>query len=92
MLPVHPTRPPHHHRSLLAACSFVSTGLPAHTHRAFLLKLTDDICNASPGSLSFQTCKDSHTLMKGWAEAPEKLQNTQFSGKERAMAVEANDE
>ena len=72
--------------------AYVSTGLPAHTHRAFLLKLTDDICNASPGSLSFQTCKDSHTLMKGWAEAPEKLQNTQFSGKERAMAVEANDE
>lgn len=26
--------------------------------------------------------------MRGWAEAPEKLQNTQFNGKERAMAVE----
>lgn len=67
---------------------YVTTGLPAHTHRAFLRKLTDDICNASPGTLSLETCHNSHMLLKGWAEAPEKLQNTKFNGKERAMAVE----
>ena len=72
--------------------AYITTGLPAHTHRAFLRKLTDDICNASPGSLSIETV--NHTapmLMSAWAEAPEKLHlsaSAQFSGKERAMAVE----
>ncbi|KAL3782919.1 hypothetical protein HJC23_004898 [Cyclotella cryptica] len=74
------------------AGAYVTTGLPAHTHRAFLRKLTDDICNTSPGSLSIETV--NHTapmLMSAWAEAPEKLHLSapaQFSGKERAMAVE----
>ena len=73
---------------LIPSSAYVTTGLPAHTHRAFLRKLTDDICSTSPGSLSIETVNDSHMLMRGWAEAPEKLQNTQFHGKERALAVE----
>lgn len=75
--------------ALTPTSSYITTGLPAHTHRAFLRKLTDEfICSPLPiGSLSFETCHNSHMLMRGWAEASEKLQHKSH-GKDRAVAVE----
>jgi hypothetical protein len=75
--------------SLAPANAYISTGLPAHKHRAFLRKLTDDICNTSPGSLSPEVCQSTAPmLLRGWASAPDKLQTPSFNGKERALAVE----
>ena len=69
----------------LQAQAYVTSGLPAHTHRAFLRKLTDDICNTDPGTLTSQEVSNAPMLMSAWATAPEKLQE---SGRERALAVE----
>lgn len=65
--------------------AYVTSGLPAHTHRAFLRKLTDEICNTDPGTLTPQEVSSAPMLMSAWATAPEKLRE---SGRDRAMAVE----
>jgi hypothetical protein len=70
---------------LLHAQAYISTGLPAHVHRAYLRKLTDDICNTDPGTLTTQEVSNTAMLMSAWASAPKKLRE---SGKERAMKVE----
>jgi len=67
------------------AQAYISTGLPAHVHRAYLRKLTDDICSTDPGSLTPQEVSNTSMLMSAWASAPKKLRE---SGKERAMKVE----
>ena len=64
--------------------AYITSGLPAHTHRAFLRKLTDDICNTDPGSLKDVNCATK--VMSAWATAPEKL--VRESGKDRAIRVE----
>lgn len=76
---------------LLHAQAYVTSGLPAHTHRAFLRKLTDDMCNTDPGTLTPQEVSNAPMLMSAWATAPDKMINwapSGESGKERAMAVE----
>jgi len=81
--------PSSHH--LLQAQAYVTSGLPAHTHRAFLRKLTDDICNTDPGTLTPQEVSNAPLLMSAWATAPDKMINLAppgESGKERALAVE----
>jgi hypothetical protein len=65
--------------------AYISTGLPAHVHRAYLRKLTDDICSTDPGTLTSQEVSNTSMLMSAWASAPRKLRE---SGKERAMKVE----
>lgn len=67
------------------AQAYISTGLPAHVHRAYLRKLTDDICNTDPGTLTPQEVSNTSMLMSAWASAPKKLRE---SGKERAIKVE----
>ena len=64
--------------------AYITSGLPAHTHRAFLRKLTDDICNTDPGSL--KDVNSATKVMSAWASAPEKL--VRESGKDRAIRVE----
>ena len=64
-----------------AATAYVTSGLPAHTHRAFLRKLTDELCDADPGTLSPMEVANAPMLMEAWATAPEKR-------KERAAAME----
>ncbi len=68
--------------------AYITSGLPAHTHRAFLRKLTDDICNQSIGSLSPEEMSTCPMLMSAWATAPEKLNLSSDNGRERALAVE----
>lgn len=68
--------------------AYVTSGLPAHTHRAFLRKLTDDICNQSIGSLSPEEMSTCPLLMSAWASASEKLNLSFDNGRERALAVE----
>lgn len=70
---------------LLHAQAYVTSGLPAHTHRAYLRKLTDEICNAEVGTLTSQEVSNTPMIMSAWATAPEKLKE---NGKERALAVE----
>lgn len=65
--------------------AYITSGLPAHTHRAFLRKLTDDVCSQSIGSLSPE---EIPVLMSAWATAPEKLNLSSDNGRERALAVE----
>ncbi len=65
--------------------AYISTGLPAHVHRAYLRKLTDDVCSTNPGTLTSQEVSNTSMLMSAWASAPKKLRE---SGKERAMKVE----
>ena len=67
--------------ALPAATAYVTSGLPAHTHRAFLRKLTDELCDADPGTLSPMEVANAPMLMEAWATAPEKR-------KERAVAME----
>mmetsp|Transcript_24392 Transcript_24392/g.41766 ORF Transcript_24392/g.41766 Transcript_24392/m.41766 type:complete len:549 (-) Transcript_24392:167-1813(-) len=73
---------------LNGAQAYVTSGLPAHTHRAFLRRLTDDICNADPGTLTAQEVKNAPMLMAAWADAPDKLNLTGENGMERVLAVE----
>jgi len=68
--------------------AYITSGLPAHTHRAFLRKLTDDICSQSVGSLSPEEMSTCPMLMSAWASAPEKLNLSSDNGRERALAVE----
>lgn len=72
-----------------AVHAYITSGLPPHTHRAFLRKLTDDMNQRPIGSLSpediMNTCP---MLMSAWAEAPEKLNLSSDNGRERALAVE----
>lgn len=73
------------------ASAYVYTGLPAHTHRAFLQKLTDDICSSEPGSLSHEDVLKTPRLMSALATAPapDTLNRVRDeSGVERALAVE----
>jgi hypothetical protein len=71
------------------ARAYVTSGLPARTHRAFLRKLTDDLCDAAPGTLTAQEVRNAPVLMSAWAGAPEKLRlSAGRSGRERALAVE----
>lgn len=71
------------------AHAYITSGLPAHTHRAFLRKLTDDICNTDPGTLTPQEVSNTPQLISAWASAPEKLNlSSGQNGRERALAVE----
>ena len=70
--------------------AYVTSGLPAHTHRAFLRKLTDDIISTDPGTLTTEEISNAPMLMSAWASAPEKLKlSSGENGRERALAVEA---
>mmetsp|Transcript_34038 Transcript_34038/g.62602 ORF Transcript_34038/g.62602 Transcript_34038/m.62602 type:complete len:562 (+) Transcript_34038:132-1817(+) len=74
---------------LHSAQAYVTSGLPAHTHRAFLRQLTDDICATDPGTLMPQECQNASMLMSAWASAPSKLNlSSGVNGKARAVAVE----
>lgn len=64
------------------ARAYISGGLPAHTQRAFLRRLTDDICNTNPGTLTPMEVSCAPILMSAWANG----EGT--TGRERAMAVE----
>ena len=67
--------------------AYVTSGLPAHTHRAFLHKITDEICNTDPGSLTLQDVEQSAKVMEAWASTPPEKFNE--SGKDRAIKVES---
>ena len=72
------------HALLKPTRAYVTSGLPAHTHRAFLNRLTDDLCAASPGTLAPREVSEASALLSAWAtDAPDGT-----SGRQRAMAAE----
>lgn len=54
------------HRSI----SYVTSGLPGHKHRAWLKKMTTDICQLPPGELSPEECVTTPLLVSAWAQNP----------------------
>jgi len=70
--------------------AYINSGLPAHTQRAWLQKLTDDICLSEPGNLSQEEIHNAPMLMSAWAKTPKKEESSSSGkkGKERAVAVE----
>jgi hypothetical protein len=59
----------HHRRRLLilpATSAYITSGLPPHTQRAFLRRLTDDICNTDPGTLTPMEVSNAPVLMSAW--------------------------
>ena len=68
--------------------AYVTSGLPAHTHRAYLHKLTDEITSTDIplGMLDPHTLKSTAKIMSAWATTPpDKLGS---DGKDRALKVE----
>lgn len=55
------------------AGAYVTSGLPARTHRAFLRKLTDDLVAAAPGTLTASEVSGAPRLMSAWAGLPDPL-------------------
>ena len=49
---------------------YVTSGLPHHVHQAWLKKMTDNICEASPGELTPEMCTSVPQLMSAWAQNP----------------------
>ncbi|KAL3816346.1 hypothetical protein ACHAXA_011446 [Cyclostephanos tholiformis] len=56
-------------RPLPTACAYITSGLPPHTHRAFLRRLTDDICNTDPGTLTPMEISNAPVLISAWVVA-----------------------
>ncbi len=50
--------------------AYVQTGLPGHKHRAWLKKMTSDICQLPPGQLSPEDCVTTPLLVSAWAQNP----------------------
>ena len=48
---------------------YVTSGLPHHVHQAWLKKMTDNICEASPGELTPEMCTTVPQLMSFWSIA-----------------------
>ena len=55
------------------AGAYVTSGLPARTHRAFLRKVTDDLVAAAPGTLTAAEVSGAPRLMSAWAGLPDPL-------------------
>ena len=50
--------------------AYVTSGLPGHKHRAWLKKMTTDICQLPPGELTPQECVTTPLLLSAWAQNP----------------------
>mmetsp|Transcript_2262 Transcript_2262/g.3169 ORF Transcript_2262/g.3169 Transcript_2262/m.3169 type:complete len:562 (+) Transcript_2262:172-1857(+) len=50
--------------------AYVTSGLPGHTHRAWLKKMTYDICNLPAGELSPEMCLAAPQILSAWARNP----------------------
>ena len=50
--------------------AYVQTGLPGHKHRAWLKKMTTDICQLPPGQLTPEDCLTTPLLLSAWAQNP----------------------
>ncbi len=76
--------------------AYVTSGLPGHTHRAWLKKMTSDICQLPPGALSPEDCVTTPLLLSAWAQNPWLPYNSKLvtsnvyphHGKECALACE----
>ena len=76
--------------------AYVTSGLPGHKHRAWLKKMTSDICQLPPGALSPQECVTTPLLLSAWAQNPWLPHNSKslesnvypHHGKECALACE----
>ena len=73
---------------VFAAHAYITSGLPPHTQRAFLRRLTDDICNTDPGTLTPMEVSNAPALMSAWANEVDRRGEVKGGGRERAMAVE----
>ena len=71
-----------------AARAYITSGLPPRTQRAFLRRLTDDICNTDPGALTPMMVSSAPALMSAWANEVDRRGEVGGGGRERAMAVE----
>ena len=76
------------HIGLRVAHAYITSGLPPHTQRAFLRRLTDDICNTDPGTLTPMEVSNAPALMSAWANEVDRRGEVKGGGRERAMAVE----
>lgn len=56
--------------SLRLASSYVSSGLPAHTHQKWLEQLTVDICQSPPGDMTPEMLHSTSQVMSAWAQNP----------------------
>ncbi|KAL7544767.1 hypothetical protein ACHAWF_008134 [Thalassiosira exigua] len=52
--------------------AYVTSGLPAHTHKAFLRRLTDDLITSDPGTLAPREVDNAAALMAAWADTLER--------------------
>lgn len=76
--------------------AYVTSGLPGHKHRAWLKKMTTDICELPPGELTPQECVTTPLLLSAWAQNPWLPHNSKAEsnrvyphhGKECALACE----
>jgi hypothetical protein len=50
--------------------AYVTSGLPGHKHRAWLKKMTTDICELPPGNLSPEDCVTTPLILHAWAKNP----------------------
>jgi hypothetical protein len=67
--------------------AYISGELPSHRQIAFLRKLTDDICNTHPGTLTASDLRCTHDLMSAWANW-DVVGSPASSGRERAIVGE----
>uniref|UniRef100_A0A7S2UG02 Pentacotripeptide-repeat region of PRORP domain-containing protein n=1 Tax=Attheya septentrionalis TaxID=420275 RepID=A0A7S2UG02_9STRA len=88
------SRPQHYFGIIPTASAYVNinSGLPGHKHRAWLKKLTCEICDSAPGDLTQEMLQSTPQIMEALAQNQyaEKIQaQNDHYGRDCALAVES---